>query len=401
MSSVYIFTLGCPNRYLDTEKYKQFFLKNGYTLIDQPEKADYILINTCAFRKFEEDRSIGKIQEFKKRKKPEAKIVICGCLPGINEPRMKGVFSGVYFMPKNHAEINNIFPHTISFEKISDANQFKNQPSKKITSVIKNFFILEKKNFFKKMYRYLKEKVNNSKNKPRGDKFFLRIARGCSGNCSYCGIKHAIGNLESKDPEIIIEEFKKGLEKGYQKVTIVSDDSGAYGIDINYSLPQLLLDLINLEKNIIIDLEEINARWLVHHGEKLTKIFKNNQFTSILVAVQSGSDKILEKMNRLNPGGRLEIIKTIKNLKQAIPSLKIKAQYIIGFPGETKDDLEDTYDSIIRSKIDEVNLFKFDPKPNTLAFEMPHQIKDREINKRIKSLAKKLKRQNIKVLTNN
>ncbi|MFA4891479.1 MAG: hypothetical protein WC604_04010, partial [Candidatus Gracilibacteria bacterium] len=107
MNKVYIFTFGCANRYLDGEKYKNFFIQNNYEITNKIEEADYVLVNTCAFRKREEDIAIKRLIEFGKRKKKSAEIIVAGCLPAINKERMNKVFKGSHFAPKEISKIND------------------------------------------------------------------------------------------------------------------------------------------------------------------------------------------------------------------------------------------------------------------------------------------------------
>lgn len=400
---IYIFTFGCANRYLDGEKYKNFFTQNGYEITNKIEEADYILVNTCAFRKKEEDIAIEKLMEFGKRKKKNAEIIVAGCLPAINKERMNKVFKGLYFTPKETSKINDFFQHKIKMEEIPDVNTFKFQRPKSLIEIVKTLPTISKTDFLKRTLQYAKAKVQQNKFADEIEKqFYIRIANGCLGNCSYCAIKFAIGNLISKPLDKIIAEVESLPEKnGGICITLIGDDTAAYGIDINSSFSELLNRIItfpNIEK---INIEEINIQWLVKDYEKLKHILANPKFNRLQLASQSGSEKILKSMNRpVLEAPKITAVK-LSNLKKEAPHLIYRGQFIVGFPGESLEDVELSLTHIIDSKFDEVNLFKFDPKPNTQAYGMIDQVKDKEINRRIKYMTSKLKRHNIKVITNN
>jgi len=402
MSKIFVFSMGCASRQLDGERYKKFFITNGHKIIDQPDEADYILVNTCAFRKQEENRSIDKIKEFHRRKKEGAQIIVCGCLPGINKQRLIEIFDGEHFTPQNSNKLDDLFSAKIRLDSIADSNKFELTRVKSALDLLKTVWATNKSELLKKITNYIKAKVTMKQRELNSrEKFFIRISNGCLGNCSYCGIKLAIGKLKSKPIELITREFLDGINHGYKKFVLTSDDSGAYGLDIGLNFPELLKKLAQISNDVELEIEELNARWLVQYQDELINILKKQKITNFWVAIQSGSDKILMMMNRPGKGGINSIVNCIKNIKQNIPKLQIKAQYIVGFPGETEEDASATTKSIIDSNLDAVNLFKFDPKPSTEAAYLPDQLTEKQKNKRIKIMKKSLKKHGVEVFTNN
>jgi len=400
---IYIFTFGCASRYLDGEKFKNFFIQNNYEITNKIEDADFILLNTCAFRKKEEDIAIERLIEFGKRKKKNAEVIVAGCLPAINKERMDKVFKGKNFSPKELSKINDFFEHNIKIEDIPDVNSYKFHRPKSFIEVIKTLPKVNKTALLKRTFQYAKAKILQNIIADEVDKqFFIRIANGCLGNCSYCAIKFGIGNLKSKPFDKIKTEIETLLKKnGKICITLTGDDTAAYGGDINTSFAELLNRIIEYPNIKKIDIEEINIQWLVKDYERLKSILVNPKFNRLWLALQSGSEKILKSMNR----PILEIPKNtaikLASLKKAAPNLIYRGQFIVGFPGETLEDMELTLNHIIDSKFDEVNLFKFDAKPNTKAKSMTDQISDKEKNRRIKHMSLKLKKHKIKILTNN
>lgn len=400
---VYIFTFGCPGRYLDGEKYKNFFIQNGYQITEEVESADYILINTCAFRKKEEDVSIDRLVEFKKRKKVTAEIIVAGCLPAINKDRMDEVFTGLTFTPKELSKLNDFFQAKVKIEEIPEVNTIKFQRPKSLLELIKTLPAVNKTDLLKRTLKYTKAKILQNKSANQAEKqFYIRIVNGCLGNCSYCAIKFAIGNLISKPFDKVITEIKTLLEKNDKiSLTLTGDDTAAYGLDINSSLAELL-NKINTFPNIEkIDIEEINILWLIKDFDKLKEILIDKKFRQLMLCLQSGSKKILELMDRPPLEPPTATAARLVELKKIAPHLIYRGQFIVGFPEETLADVELSLTHIIDSKLDEVNLFKFDAKPNTKAYTMTQKINDKEIDRRIKYLTSKLKKHHIKVLTNN
>ncbi len=403
MKKIYIFSFGCSNRYLDGEKYKLFFKKNGYLITESLEEADYILLNTCAFRKSEEDIAIEKLIEFQKRKKQGAEIIITGCLPAINNERMRKHFSGQSITPKEITKINSIFNASIRIENIPDSNTFPFHRPKKLTEIIKTLPHVSKKNLVSKIFKYGAAKIFQNKIADEKESlYYIRIINGCLGNCSYCAIKYAIGNARSKSMDQIFSEIENILSsKNDIKIVLIGDDTGAYGLDINSTFADLLDKLTNIEEIRQINIEEINIHWLVKDYKNISAVLKNPKFKHLWLALQSGSERILRLMNRPILKSPREISKLLSDLKRANQNLIYKGQYIIGFPSETMEDVNLTIENTLESKFDEVNLFKFDPKPNTLAEKMQNQIEDKEKNSRIRYIKNKLEKKKIKVFTNN
>jgi MiaB/RimO family radical SAM methylthiotransferase len=398
---VYVFTYGCPNRYLDGERYKRFFVENGYEAAENPEHADLVLVNTCAFRKAEEDIGIAKIKEFQKRLKKGGQIIVCGCLPAINKKRLNEVFSGMSFLPKEKNLLSEALAAKVPLESLEDANVFKFQAPKTIKELAKSIMVVDKQDFAKKVALYVKKKALHRRAAADDTRFYLRIADGCLGKCSYCAIKFAIGNLKSKPLDEVMREFRKGLTAGYRRFVLVSDDTGAYGMDCGTSLAELLQKMLAAgPKDMEIEIEEVNIQWLVRFEKELTPLLQDARIKYLLVAVQSGSDRVLKAMNRALTTAE-QNAGVLRRLKEARPGLRLRAQYIVGFPGETEADAAATVKSIAASGVDEANLFKFDPKPNTPAFTMDGQVPPKRIDARIAKMAKELAKHGVKALTNN
>ena len=174
--------------------------------------------------------------------------------------------------------------------------------------------------------------------------FHIRISYGCSRNCSYCTIHTAVGPLRSKPLELLIEEFKKGLKKGFSKFIINAVESGSYGIDIGYSLSELLDKLTNHKGNYKLLIKSLNPIWVVKYINKLELIVKKQKIEGMIIPIQTSSSRLLRLMNRYSD---VEKIKdAMLRLKKADPILTIDTHIIIGFPTETKEELVNTLNLI-------------------------------------------------------
>jgi MiaB/RimO family radical SAM methylthiotransferase len=386
MKKVYIRSNGCIDNLLDGKSFRNYFKNNGWEIVAEPASADLILINTCAFDKKHEDISIADIKELKRYK--NAQLVVTGCLPKINEERMRSVFNGTAFGPKERNTIKELIgakkdlawkdQHTISDEDIAQL------PHRKIVHQVTKL-----KNIATK-YANLKIFPNFEIADLTGDQesYFLVVGEGCLGNCSYCAIKAAKGKLESKPIEEVLRDFKAGLTAGHKRFIITGDDTGAYGQDLGTDIAFLLEEILKIEGDYTLNIYHLEANWLIMYFDRLKQFLKSGKIDAIFSPIQSGSNRILRAMRR--PYTVEGYIQCIQQIRNELPSLKIWNQFIIGFPGETEDDFEDSLKVLDEVSFNIVQAFAYSDRPGTAASEMDHHVPEPVINKRLKKINRKI-----------
>jgi len=312
----------CSARNLDESLLVEYFIKNHCSVVDNPEDADVIVINTCAAYKKCVDYSIKAAKEKKKLNKT---LIVCGCLPSINPKLLKeqlgeGIFS---FSPKNMEAIDTAFPDfEFKLRNIKDANDIK-----------------------------YADKIDK-------ESVFVRIERGCLGNCSYCAIKEAVGRLKSKTVENIEDEFKS-LIRAHKRIVLVGEDVGAYGVDIGKTLPGLVRRLIVLSnQDTVIHLPELNSSWFIRYKDELIDIFRNKHIEKIFgVSLQSGSKRILKLMKRNTEVEKVK--KTLMEFRNEFPDIILKSCFIMGFPTETNEDFKQSLSIMQKRYFDYIGIFKY------------------------------------------
>jgi MiaB/RimO family radical SAM methylthiotransferase len=212
---------------------------------------------------------------------------------------------------------------------------------------------------------------------------YLRICDGCVEQCAYCSIYKAVGQLRSKSIQACTEEYRDILRKGYLKITILADNVGAYGLDINSSFAELLHHLSAISnKKVHWYIQELHPRWAIRYKTELLKITEEKKVCELLCAIQSGSNRILKLMNRHHS---IEEIKTVlEELKKANPKLQLYTQIIIGFPTETEEDLNATLNVIKEISFDHVSLYPYYDGYDTIASTLEGKIDTATINRRKK-----------------
>ena len=386
MKKVYIRSNGCIDNLLDGKSFRNYFKENGWEIVNDPSQADIILANTCAFDKKHEDTSITDIEELKKHK--NAQLVVTGCLPKINKERMKTVFDGVSFGPKERDKIKDLIgsdkpiawkdQHTIADDDIEQL------PHRKVVHKVTKI-----KNIADK-YTSLKILPNFEIADLTGDQesYFLVLGEGCLGNCSYCAIKKAKGTLQSKPLENVMQDFRKGLATGHKRFILTADDTGAYGQDLGTDIATLLEELLRTEGDYRLNIYHLEANWLIKYLDRLKECFKSGKIDAIFSPIQSGSDTILKAMRR--PYTAEQYLRCIKELRKEVPRLKIWNQFIIGFPGETEEDFKQSLKVLDEVNFNLVQAFAYSDRPGTGASKMDNHVSDETIKKRLKRINRKI-----------
>ena len=374
MKTYFLASAGCPRRAVDSQKIADYLEANNLVYTQDFKQADLIVVSTCAALKSREDLSKTAVSWYQKQKHENAKIVVAGCLGKIN-PEVKKEFKDLAFIsPREIDTLDDLIAAKVPFKDIPDPNQigsfplFPDKPERQA-----------KGNRLNKRLDLVYEKK---------DLFTLRVATGCLGNCSYCAVKFAVGKLESKPLEAIVKEFKSGLDQGFKHFVLIAGDVGCYGVDIGISAADLLSALFAVEGSYKIIIKEFNAQWIVKYFQDLLKIFKENyeKIDYIVVPVQSASNRMLRMMKR--PYTIEDVKKYLKIIKTQVPALQISTHIMVGFPGETEEDFQESVEFIKEYEFPFVDIYAYDDRPNTEASRMADKIPQEIIDQRVDTVKK-------------
>jgi len=385
MKKVYVRSNGCIVNLLDGKSFKKYFEENGWQIVHSPAEADLILVNTCAFDKAHEDISVGDIEDLKKY--TQAQLVVTGCLPKINKDRLGDVFDGVSFGPKERDRIKDIIhsdkeikwkdEHTISDEDITQL------PHRKIVHKVTKL-----KSMSGKFGKYILPNFEIGDVTGDQETFFLVLGEGCLANCSYCAIKQAKGNLKSKPVDDVIEDFKQGLAQGFKRFILTADDTGAYGQDFGKDLPTLIEHLLRIEGDYRLNIYHLEPNWLIKYLDYFKRVFNTTKIDVIFSPIQSGSDRILKAMRR--PYRATDYIRCMQELRAELPALKIWNQFIVGFPGETEEDFEESLRVLDQVSFNLVQAFEYSDRPGTAASAMDNHVPNEVVKKRLRRMNRKI-----------
>ena len=357
----YIHTYGCQMNVHDSEKLSGLLEEAGFLLAPSPDDADIVLFNTCCVRDHAEQRVFGNVGVLKeKRFKPDRIIAICGCM--MQQEGMIG-------------QIKKRFPHVDIVFGTHNMQEFPQLLYQRITEGKKGFSIWAEDDPKEAQIPVHRESNFSA---------WLTIMYGCNNFCSYCIVPYVRGRERSRNMEEILSEAKELAKQGYKEITLLGQNVNSFGLDQgDTSFPELLYRLNEIE-----GLEYI--RFMTSHpkdlSDSLIKAMKECEHVcdALHLPIQSGSDRILAKMNRRYSSQHY--LDLISKLRQEIPSICISTDVIVGFPSETDEDFEDTLNLINAARFSAAYTFQYSPRKGTPAARMKEQIPKNIMKQRLETL---------------
>lgn len=352
-------TLGCRVNVYESEAMTEKFIREGYEVVDFSEKADVYVINTCSVTNMGDKKSrqiIGRAR----RQNSEAIIAAVGCYSQI-APKEVSSIEGVDVVlgTRNKGDI-------VYF--VNKAREEK-KPQIEVSGVLKN-----------KKFENLK--IEDYREKTRA---FLKIQDGCNRFCTYCLIPYTRGAVCSKDFKVVLNEIKQLAEHGFKEIILSGIHTASYGLDLegNVTLISLLEEIENIDGIERVRIGSIEPAFFTPEVVEKIKNMKKlcPQFH---LSLQSGCTSTLKRMNRRYTADEYEEI--VKVLRDNLKDVSITTDVIVGFPGETEEEFDETYEFLKRNKLTKTHIFKFSPRTGTKAHDMENQIDGKIKEERSKKL---------------
>ena len=327
MMRFYLETYGCAANKSDSEIIVGILSKAGLERVMNPKFADLIIVNTCIVKGSTKNKIVHRIKELRNWKK---KLLIAGCMP-------------------------QAYPELVR-EISPEASMVSTNRIAEIEKVVRKIFLGKRVELIGKIR---KDKVCLPKIRENKIIDIIQICSGCLGSCSYCATKLAKGNLVSFSPEKIVKEIEIAKQEGVKEFWLTGQDISSYGFDIGTNLPELLGKVLEkVRGKYFIRLGMLNPKYLKKIIDPLLEICEDQRiFKFFHIPVQSGSDKVLEEMNRNYKVKDFEEI--VNKIKNKFPLATIWTDIIVGYPSEDKKDFEESLNLINRIKPDWVNISKF------------------------------------------
>ncbi len=345
---IYTVTFGCQQNEADTEKILGIAKEMGCLKTESPENADIIILNTCAIREHAELKALSLLGRFKlyKKKNPELIIGVMGCMAA--EEHIKNMLKTDF-----HYVSFTIPP--MSLHKLPEY-------------VLKS--ALERKRSFAEFTENA-EIVEGTQNVRRyTHKAWVSVMYGCNNFCSYCIVPYVRGRERSRESAEIINECRELVNSGCKEITLLGQNVNSYHSDIDF--PDLLKSIAELDGDFII-------RFMTSHpkdaSDKLIEVIGkyNGKIAPYFhLPLQSGSNRILKAMNRTYT--REKFMEVVEKLRSTVPNIAISSDIIVGFPGETDEDFEETLDVLRRVRFDMVYSFIYSVRKGTRAALMDNKV---------------------------
>jgi tRNA A37 methylthiotransferase MiaB len=387
--TAHIKSTGCISNLLDGTGFEDILITAGYELVGDIKKADLVIINTCAFNQAKEDEAMSVIMQAKSRIKPDAKLVVCGCLPEINKDRLRKVHEDVSFGPRKSNELMAFLTSLSVQRKQADfGDQFVWSVAAPIS--YSQYSPLKKAIYRSKQVLEYVPWAKNTKFIKRllgplfiyaSDVFCLKVESGCWGVCTYCAIRFAKGRAISRPLNEIAGELEKAVANGFRKFVLVGDEITAYGRDLP-SKPNILdvMDLFLTNNGVeILFLESFEPGFMISNMDRLLAAISFGKIHVLGSSVQSGSNRILGLMKRQYRAD--DFVSCIEMIRQKYPSALLRSEIIVGFPGETDDDFISSLELVKRLNFDFLDVYEYEDRPNTEASRMPDKIQS-QVKKR-------------------
>ena len=353
-------SLGCSKNLIDTEVAVGLFKDHHYTIVNDPSKADIIVVNTCGFIDSAKEEAINTILEMAEYKKKRCRYLIAmGCLVQryYNDLKKSLPEVDLFIKLENYDKLWQSIEDMI---KMDVQIQPKNKSNLKI-SEITQLPMLEQQ-------EYMERVVTTGQNYA-----YLKIGEGCSNFCTYCAIPYIRGKFISRTIEDILEEAKMLASKGIKELIVIAQDTTKYGIDI-YGESKLVELLQELSK--IDGIEWIRFLYSYPEGitdELINLVATNNKIAKYFdIPIQHISDDILKKMNRRT--NKKDIENLLEKIRVQIPDVVLRTSLIVGFPGETENNFNELLEFVKKAEFDKLGAFMYSKEEGTPAAKMENQI---------------------------
>ena len=358
----YVETYGCQQNEADSERIRGMLCEAGYGICDAAEGADVVVMNTCAIRENANQRVFGNLGALThtKRRHPAQKIFLCGCMAG------QEVVS---------TRVKKSYPHVDGVFSTHHLWQFPEILYKVLTTGKRQFYIADEAGSIAEGLPVVRS--NQLKN-------WVSIMYGCNNFCTYCIVPYVRGRERSRQPEDILAECRELIANGCKEITLLGQNVNSYGKDLgcNVDFADLLAQIAQIEGDFLI-------RFMTSHprdaSEKLfDTMAKYPRIAKQLhLPFQSGSSRVLKAMNRHYD--RETYLNKVRYAKSVMPELVLTSDVIVGFPGETEEEFEETITLIEQVRYDALFTFIFSPRPGTPAASMddptPKEEKSRRFDK--------------------
>lgn len=351
MKKVAFYTLGCKVNQYETEAMLEMFKEDGYEQVGSEDYADVYVINTCTVTHMSDRKSRQYIRRMKK-KNPDAIIAVVGCYSQVSPEEILEI-----------EEVNLVMGTNERRTIVDEIKKLEVVEGNKKASTVDDIM---------KVRAFEEIEISQSNGRTRA---FMKIQDGCDRFCTYCIIPYARGGkVRSRHMESIVNEAKTLAENGYEEVVLTGIHVASYGKDLKEENTNLL-DVIKRINEIdgIKRIRTSSVEPILFTDEFVNEVSKMEKvMPHYHLSLQSGCDDTLKRMNRRYTTEEYKTI--VDKLRREIPNVAITTDVIVGFPGETEEEFEQTYNFLKEIELNQMHIFKYSPRKGTKAADMENQV---------------------------
>lgn len=352
-------SLGCPRNLVDSEVMLGILLHAGYEVTEEVERADYLVVNTCAFLESSREESKAAIAELLATKKESAKLIVTGCMVSKHRKEIEEAFPGIHYL-LGSGDVEGILKAVRSDQQGEIIGSAKS---------------------------YLEAGEVPRKISTPSHFAYLKIAEGCRKGCAYCIIPKIKGPLQSKSEERVLKEFRALVAQGAQEIILIAQDLGDYGKDKGSKkgkFAELLREILKEKGNFWLRLLYLYPDEI---DDELIEVMGSDKrlLPYLDMPIQHINDEVLKNMRRKTSSKQIKEI--ITRLRETFPEIHIRTSLIVGFPGETAEQFEELLEFIQEYPLNHVGIFKYSREKDSPAGEMENQIPEEVKEERLARLA--------------
>jgi tRNA-2-methylthio-N6-dimethylallyladenosine synthase len=359
----YVETYGCQQNEADSERIRGLLVESGYAITDTAEGSDVIVMNTCAIREHAEQRVFGNLGALThtKRRHPGQKIFLCGCMAGQTHVTER---------------IRKSYPHVDGVFSTHHLWQFPQLLHQVLTTGKRAFFVGDEPGSIAEGLPQVRDSQL---------KAWVSIMYGCNNFCTYCIVPYVRGRERSRKAADILSECRTLIKAGAKEITLLGQNVNSYGKDLDEGM-----DFSDLLSQIVEIPGDFLVRFMTSHPRDAGKKLFDTMASSKKIAkqlhlpFQSGSSRVLKAMNRHYD--REQYLELVDYAKKVMPDLVLTSDVIVGFPGETEEEFEETISLIRQVRYDSLFTFIFSPRTGTPAATMDDPTSKEEKNRRFDKL---------------
>jgi len=343
----YLLSLGCPKNTVDTEAMNGLLEEAGWRQVEQPDRADVLIVNTCGFIDSAREESYAALNELAENKRPGQRLLAAGCLSQRHREELRHVVPGVDAMlgTREWANIVGCAERLLGLQPGAGV-----RPRDEVSV------------------------VTPMRRQARGPSAYLKIADGCSAPCAFCAIPLIKGPQRSKPRAAILEEARQLVAQGVQEIILIAQDTTAYARDLGEkdALPDLLESI--LEAVPQLPWLRLMYAYPQHVTPRLIETMAAHPQVCHYVdlPLQHAHPDTLRRMNR-SPDVE-GVRQLIDNLRQAMPDIALRTAFIVGYPGETEEEFTALLNLMTEMRFDKVGIFTYSPEEGTAAANLPHPV---------------------------